>query len=148
MRALNAAGDEKWVGERLERLPWWKPPEDEELTTREGTVYVDYLGRSTAPERPNLDVDAFLERACEISGSDIEKIAGRGKGTSLRQLREMIAVVGVERYGQSVRAIANSLRKNPGSVSRWVSASAEHRARDPEFAVRLDEFDRALREMD
>jgi REP element-mobilizing transposase RayT len=147
MRALNAAGEEEWVGERLERLPWWRPPEDDELAPREGTVYVDYLGRSTAPERPNLDADTFLERACEILDSDIEEIVGRGKGTSLRQLREMISLVGVERHGQSVRAMAERLRKNPGSVSRWVSDSAERRARDPEFAARLDEFDKALREM-
>ena len=44
--ALNAAGEEEWVGERLERLPWWRPPKDDELTPQEGTVYVDYLGEA------------------------------------------------------------------------------------------------------
>ena len=146
VRALKAARTDRWAGEEPAKLPWWLPREDEPLRLLEGTNYVDYLGRSTAPERPPLSVDAFLDRTCEVLETDVEELASRGKGSRLRELREIVAVLGVERYGQTVRSIAERLRKNPGSVSRWVSASAERRASDPDSSSRLEQLDERLRQ--
>ena len=56
----------------------------------------------------------------------------------------MVAVVGVEKYRQRVRELAEELRKNPGSVSRWFTSAAERRMRDPGFAERLRSLDDAL----
>jgi hypothetical protein len=55
-----------------------------------------------------------------------------------------VAVLGVERYGQRVRDLAGMLEKNPGSVSRWVSAAAERRSTDSGFAERLMKLDQTL----
>jgi transposase-like protein len=62
-----------------------------------------------------------------------------------RKLRELVAVLGVEKYGQRVREIAGRLAKNPGSVSRWVTTAAERRSSDGGFARRLGKLDEALR---
>jgi transposase len=62
----------------------------------------------------------------------------------LRELREIVAVVGVEKFGQRVREIAERLHKNPGSVSRWVTNAAERRFSDSGFAKRLRDLDDAL----
>jgi REP element-mobilizing transposase RayT len=147
VRALRADHDAEWMGERPGHLPWWgraKRDEDDGMTPLEGIPYVDYLGRSTAPERPRLRAEQFLEQACERLGVDLELLAGRGKSPAARDLRELVSVLGVERYRQRVSELADSLGKNPGSVSRWVSAGAARRADEPHFARRLEELDRAL----
>ena len=56
----------------------------------------------------------------------------------------MVAVVGVEKYRQRVRELAEELRKNPGSVSCWVTSAAERRTSDSDFAERLRILDNAL----
>lgn len=145
VKSLNTAGATAWVGEVPGRLPWWRESQDEPVLPREGGVYVDYLGRSTSPERPRVAVDEYLDRACGALGSGVDELASRRRGPQLRELRELVAVLGVERYGQRVREIAGRLGKNPGSVSRWVTASAERRSTDPGFARRLGKLDEALR---
>jgi hypothetical protein len=51
-------------------------------------------------------------------GVGVDELASRGREPRLRELRELVVVLGVERYGQRVREIAGRLEKNPGSVSR------------------------------
>lgn len=144
VRSLNVAGTAAWVGEVPSKLPWWKAEEDEPISPREGGVYVDYLGRSTAPERPRLQIESYLGRACGVLGIDVGELAGRRRDPRLRELREIVAVIGVEKFGQRVREIAERLHKNPGSVSRWVTNAAERRLSDPGFAKRLRDLDDAL----
>ena len=67
-------------------------------------------------------------------GVDVGDLASRRREPRLRELREVVAVVGVERYGQRVREIAEKMQKNPGSVSRWVTDAAERRLSDSGFA--------------
>ncbi len=144
VRTLNATGSAVWIGEEPSKLPWWLLAKDEAVSPREGGVYVDYLGRSTAPERPRMPVKEFLDRACGELGVDVDDLASRGWGPRLRELREMVAVEGVEKYGQRVHEIARKLKKNPGSVSRWVTNAAKRRLRDSGFAERLRSLDIAL----
>jgi len=145
LKSLNATGASAWVGEEPSKLPWWRELQDEPVSPREGGVYVDYLGRSTAPERPRLAVDKFLDRACGALGVAVDELASRGREPRLRELRELVVVLGVEKYGQRVREIAGRLEKNPGSVSRWVTTAAERRSSDAGFARRLGRLDEALR---
>lgn len=144
VRSLNTTGSAVWVGEAPEKLPWWLAVEDEPLEPREGGNYVDYLGRSTAPERPRLTVEEYLNRACRAIGMDVDQLATRRRDPELRQQRELVAVLGVEKFEQRVREMAAVLRKNPGSVSRWVSAAAERRSTDPAFAKRLKDLDERI----
>ena len=144
VRTLNTAGSTSWVGEEPSKLPWWQVVKDESVSPREGGVYVDYLGRSTAPERPRLPAAEYLDEACRALGVDVAELASRGRDPRLRELREMVVVVGVEKYGQRVRELAEVLRKNPGSVSRWVTSAAERRTSDSGLAERLRSLDNAL----
>jgi hypothetical protein len=71
-------------------------------------------------------------------------LAARRRDPELRELRELVAVLGVEKFEQRVREMAAVLKKNPGSVSRWVSTPAERRSSDPGFARRLRELDEII----
>ena len=144
VRSLNTTRATAWVGEGPDQLPWWRPVEDEPVAPRDGGVYVDYLGRSTAPDRPRLPVEEYLTRAARALGVEVDELAGRRRDPKLRELRELVVVLGVEKYGQRVRDIAGELEKNPGSVSRWVTAAAERRSSDPDFARRLRDLDERI----
>lgn len=145
VKSLNTTAATVWVGEEPHKLPWWRERQDEPVKPREGGVYVDYLGRTTAPERPRLAVGDYLDRACGALNVGVDELASRGREPRLRDLRELVAVLGVEKYGQRVREIAGTLGKNPGSVSRWVTTAAERRSSDAGFARRLGKLDAALR---
>lgn len=144
VKSLNTAGSTAWIGEEPSQLRWWREAKDDLVSPREGGVYVDYLGRSTAPERPRLPVEEYLNRACRFLDVDVGELASRRRDPRLRELRELVAVLGVERYGQRVREIAEGLKKNPGSVSRWVSTAAERRLSESGFAEQLMNLDEAL----
>ena len=143
-RSRSGTGCAGWAGEEPSKLPWWREGRDEPVSPREGEVYVDYLGRSTAPERSRLTVEESLDRACGVLDVDVDELASRRREPRLRELRELVAVLGVERYEQQVREIAGRLAKNPGSVSRWVTTAAERRSSDSGFARRLAMLDEAL----
>jgi len=80
-----------------------------------------------------------------VSAGLVDELAGRRREPRLRELHELVAVLGVEKYGQRVCDIAESLQKNPGSISRWVTTSAERRLSDSGFARRLRKLDEAVR---
>ena len=61
-----------------------------------------------------------------------------------RDLRELVSVLAVERYRQRVNDLAAVLAKNPGTVSRWVSAGAARRTAEPAFAKRVQDLDQRL----
>ncbi|NOZ78108.1 MAG: transposase [Acidobacteria bacterium] len=145
---LAASQGAEWTLGDPGELPWWRRrgKEEDEIEPREDVPYLDYLGRSTAPERPVLGAGVYLERACTALGVDLEEIAGRGKTSRLREARELLAVVGVERYHQGVRKLAEALHKNPGSVSRWVTDGAARMKHDDRFERAAAALDTTLRE--
>ncbi len=145
---LTAAMASDWVLGEPGELPWWRRmmEKDEEMEFRDDVPYLDYLGRSTAPERPKLDAATYLARGCAALGVELEEIAGRNRTSRLREIRELLAVVGVERYGQKVRQLAELLRKNPGSVSRLVTDGATRLREGTAFQAAADELDAALRQ--
>ena len=62
------------------------------------------------------------------------------------RLRQLVATVGIERWGQRAGGIGDVLGKHPDVVSRWARAGAERRLTDSEFAKALDELDALLAE--
>jgi REP element-mobilizing transposase RayT len=144
VKSLNVAGSASWIGEEPSKLPWWQSIRDETISPREGSIYVDYLGRSTAPERPRLSVEGYLGRACRSLGVEVGEVASRRRDPAIREIREAVAVVGIEKFGQRVSEMALALHKNPGSVSRWVSNAAERRLKDSDFTSRLRSLEDAL----
>jgi DNA-directed RNA polymerase specialized sigma24 family protein len=63
-------------------------------------------------------------------------LVSRGKAPAAARAREVIAIVGVERFGLKVKDLAARLGKNPGSVSRWIVRAAQRRDEEKEFEAR------------
>jgi REP element-mobilizing transposase RayT len=142
LKRMNAAlaGEER--SEVSERPPWWKP--DRELNPTEGRAYVDVLGRSTGLERRPLEAGEFIESACRALAVSPEALTGPYKDRTTTRLRQLVATVGIERWGQRAGKIGDVLVKHPDVVSRWARAGAEKKSSDPEFAEAIDQLDALL----
>ena len=142
LKRMNAALAAEERREISERLPWWKP--DRELKPSEDRAYVDLLGRSTGLERRHLEVEDFVALACAGLGISINSLSGPHKDRAITRLRQLVATVGIERWGQRAGRIGGVLGKHPDVVSRWARAGAVRRSTDCEFAEAIAALDAIL----
>ena len=111
-----------WGGEGPGRLPWWRlgRPTEEELLRRKDDAFIDEQGRSTARWRPRYGASEWLEIACARLGVDRARLADRNRNQDVVRARELIGLVGVERFGVKVNDLARELGKSRDGVSRWI----------------------------
>ena len=140
--AIRAALAEDGADIELARQPWWS--RDGELRGREGVAHIDELGRPTGPERVRLAAEEFVHLCSEVLGVPVEDLQSRRRGEGVTRARELLATVGVTRWGQSTGALARVLGLYPDSVSRQVTRGEARVAEDAGFRTRLEELDRQL----
>ena len=134
-RALAGIGGEEWAGEGPGNLPWWRlgrPTEEERLKRSEG-AYIDELGRSTAMWRPRIEARDWVNLACSHLGVNPEELKGHGRDPEIVKCRELIGLVGIERYGVKVNELAEVLEKSRDGVSKWMRRGAVRRVSDPDL---------------
>ncbi len=148
VRTLRGARDAEWIGEGPGALPWWRlgrPPrsesDDPDDTGRIARIEAE---ARRLRERPRIDAAELLRRGGELLGVGFEELAGRGKAPEVVRARELLTVLGVERYGLRVRDIAAALAKHPATATGWVMRGVRQRHEDPEAVARLEELDDAL----
>jgi hypothetical protein len=149
VRALKGAVTEKWIGEAPGRLPWWRlgrPPakelEDPIVTVR---VKRDREDSDEAADRPKMSVNAFLEKGADWLEVEMEDLAGRGQQEEVVRARELLATLGVERFGMKVKALAENLGKHPVTGSVWVRRGIQRCSEDRAFRAKYESLDKALR---
>jgi hypothetical protein len=86
-------------------------------------------------------VAELIEAAVGEMGIEVAELAGKTRKPEIVRLREIMAVVGIERYGVGVKALAEALGKSRVTVSTWVSRGAKKRIAEPAFARQVDELD-------
>jgi len=139
---------EEWSDASPGELPWWRrgrPTEDDRLRRRE-TAFVDELGRSTARWRPKYTAKEWLETACAHLGCDAEDLIGRGRAPAVVRMRELVGLVGTERFGVKVTELAAELGKSRGGVGHWCRRGTVRRAEDTDFATAAEALDHAASE--
>jgi REP element-mobilizing transposase RayT len=142
VRRLEAAiARDTGITTRL-HLPWWT--RDRDLKPEEGRPFVDLLGRSTGLERTRLDGVTFLALACRALDVDPSVLGSGRQDRATTRLRELVAAVGIERWGQRAGELGRLLGKHPDAVSRWARMAGVRRAGDPALAERHEALDRAL----
>jgi REP element-mobilizing transposase RayT len=142
LKRMNAAlaGEER--ADVPERLPWWTP--ERELRPTTGRAYVDELGRSTGLERRLLEPAEFIELACTALGTCVNALASSRKDPETTRLHQLVATVGIERWGQRAAMLGDLLGKHPDVVSRWARMGAERRTKEVGFSDALDQLDSVL----
>ena len=146
--ALRDVSQSEWSEKGPGKLPWWRlgrPVVEEELRP-EGQVMVDELGRPTSPYRARFEADAWVDEACRHLGVDRRELSSRQRQPAMIQVRDLVGLVGVERYGVKVKELAAVLGKSEDGVSLWVRRGARRREEDRRFAALAEELDSAFRE--
>jgi hypothetical protein len=77
---------------------------------------------------------------------DRERLADRNRSPAVVRARELIGLVGVERFGVKGTDLADELGKSRDGVSRWIRRGATRRAEEPEFAAKAEKLDHAASE--
>ncbi len=131
---------EPWLGELLERLPWWTADPAEEHDAHG----LDALGRSTGPTRRRLSAADFVARLEPLLGAAVRELSSAQRGAAVLDARELVAGLAVERWGVGVKELADALGKSRDGVSQWVQRAARRRSQEPAFARRVDDLDRRL----
>lgn len=144
MRTLKGASDASWIGDSVDRLPWWLVGDDREIQPVDSGPYVDVLGRSTGLERPHLSAAEYVAAAIDVLEVDRAEFEGRGRKPETVRLRELLAVVGVERYGVAVKALAEVLGRSRVTVSSWISRGAAKRSGERGLEQQADDLDGSI----
>ncbi|HSN56810.1 MAG TPA: hypothetical protein VLT32_19225, partial [Candidatus Sulfomarinibacteraceae bacterium] len=75
-----------------------------------------------------------------------EALASRSRSPELVRAREVLALVGVARYGVKVRDLAASLGKSEDGVSLWIRRGSQRRLEDAGFAAEVETLDAGFHE--
>ncbi len=148
--ALRDTVTEEWLGEGPGHLPWWRlgrPKSkvfDEQLKLDESRPRIGAGGISTDLERPEIDVETFLVHGAAALGTTVDALVGPSRDARLVEAREILTIVGVERYGFLVKSMAVAFKRSYETASRWISRGTRRRQEDEEYRSRLEEVDRAV----
>ena len=130
-----------WGAGEPGRLPWWRR-HGEEAGARERAGTAAAGGQSWAPA--TFSAETFLEVAARTLEVTLEYLASPRRDRARTRLRELVAVVAVERCGVRGSELARALDRHPVVVSRWIGAARERRSRDEAFRLRYEQLGAAL----
>ena len=148
--AMSRMLDEDWREEGPGWLPWWRvgrPPKSdggEEITVDDRRPRIGMDGLSNVSLRPGMTLEDFLERGAEAVRITLADLKGRKRGASIVEGREILAWLGVELYGFTVKELAEDLDKHLETVSRLVSRAAMRRVEDRAFRERIQRVDSVI----
>ena len=148
--AMSRMLDEDWREEGPGWLPWWRvgrPPKSdggEEITVDDRRPRIGMDGLSNVSSRPRMKLDDFLDRGAEAVGITLADLKARKRAASIVEGREILAWLGVELYGFTVRGLAGALDKHLETVSRLVSRAAMRRVEDRAFRERIQRVDSVI----
>ncbi|NOZ96102.1 MAG: hypothetical protein GXP47_15385 [Acidobacteria bacterium] len=148
VRYLRGAREEAWTGEEPGRLPWWR----RDRTSREENEDPDEAVRERreaeagrrARDRRTVTLDELVERGAAWLGIEESKLSGRDRGAEVVRARELLASVGVERFGVSVKEMAERLGKHPSTATGWVMRGVRRRREEEGFRERFEELEKFL----
>ncbi len=147
VRRLKGAVEEEWIGEAPGRLPWWRlgrPPKGEEVDP-ETAIRRRCQKEELGPEwRPEIKPGCFVTLAAECLGVEAADLQSSRRREDLVRARELLTVLGVERYGLKVKDLASELRKSPDGMTQAIARGVRRRVEDARFRKDLSELDRKM----
>ena len=149
VRRLKGAVEEEWVGEAPGRLPWWRlgrPPKGEDEDP-EDAVRARRNGEPERPEwRPRLGAAALVAAGARTLAVPLDDLCARTRDLQVVRARELLMLLGVERYRLRVVDLAEALGRSPDGMTKTLARATLRRAEDPDFLNELEALDRSLAE--
>ena len=146
---VRLVAEERWLGEGLTDLPWWQDAEDQEeiANPRRHAEAETYDQRRTTEDRVPVDLGDLLERFERITGMTATDLKSTKRGPALPGGRIDLTAVAVGRFGHRVCDLAKLLRKNPGTVSRWLGNADRRLLNEPGYRAHLDDLDTRIQHL-
>ena len=94
--------------------------------------------------RPFIEAEEFMVSGAGWLGVDIAELRSRRRAEELVRARELLMILGVERFGLKVKDLARQLRKSPDGMTQTIARAARKRTEDKAFRRDLNKLDRAL----
>jgi REP element-mobilizing transposase RayT len=147
VRRLKGSSEEDWIGEEPGRLPWWRlgrPPKGEDVDP-EAAVRSRRERERDGPEwRPHIRAEQFIARGAEVLGIGLNDLRSRRQDQEVARARELLMVLGVERYRLKVSDLARELRKSPDGMTKTLARATRKRTGGDEFRTQLDVLDQVM----
>ena len=147
VRRLKGAEGEEWIGEVPGRLPWWRlgRPAKGEDEDPEDMVRARRGRNGERPERrPPLRATAFVEAGAHALGVALDDLRSRRRHERVVRARELLMLLGVERYRLRVVDLATELGRTPDGMTKALSRATRRRMEDRGFREQLETLDRSL----
>ena len=147
-RWVRFVAEERWLDQGLTDLPWWQDAEDEEeiANPRRHGEAETYDQRRASDARVSVDLGELLERFEKVTGMMASDLRSSRRGHVLPSGRIDLTALAVGRFGHRVCDVAGLLRKNPGTVSRWLTKADCRSLQDPGYRAHLDDLDSKIQE--
>jgi hypothetical protein len=117
---------------------------DRELEPDDEGPYIDVLGRSTGPERPDLSTDEFISRGARILRVDVEDLASRTRRRDVVEARRLLLALGRERWSQKANQLGVMRGKTADTISYLAREGVRQPLEDDDFVKRNEALDQAL----
>jgi len=136
---VRAVAEAKWLGRHVLDLPWWLTVKNSDAIVEAGEEVgaVAYDGSPAPIELPDVELDElarFIARRKRVARKDL---AGACRGADVVEARITLTAVAVQRYGHSVKDVAELLQKNAATVSRWLFIARDRLRDETGFAVEI-----------
>ena len=77
-----------------------------------------------------IEAGEFVARCAREVGVDVNSIRSRNQAQDLVRAREVVMVLGVERYGLRVNDLARAMKKSPDGMSKSLARAIQRRTED------------------
>ena len=94
--------------------------------------------------RPLFEAKEFIVRGAKVLGVEVEALRSRRQDRRLARARELLMVLGVERYRLKLKDLARELKKSPDGMTKAVVRAAKRRVENDDFLTDLNALDQAL----
>ena len=85
--------------------------------------------------RPHYSAADWIELVCSELGVERDALSSRARDPGVVRAREVLGLVGIERFGVKVVELARELEKSRGGVTQWYTRGVIRRVEDAEFAA-------------
>jgi len=119
-------------------------PNDRALAPNDSAPYVDVLGRSTGPDRHQLNAAEFVRECAAVLDIEVETVVGRTRNLRAVEARRLLLALGRERWAQSTNELAKALARSADTVTYITREGIARRLEDPGFERMYETLDAEL----
>jgi REP element-mobilizing transposase RayT len=137
----------RWIRESVRNLPWWKSVADDHQLVEESDAPAEatfFDGEPVPGVAAESDLHEMVRRFAEVRSVDLDELLSGLRTEALTRERRLLILHLLRRGAYNANRLACLMKRNPSSVSRWLSQAASMKRTDSSFRAEADEVEREL----